>query len=90
MAAAMPERNMREWYTLSHELKLASERQIESLAWRPVLRHSRRLRRLILFIIIHICWFLIWILMPVEPFPYGLLTMIVSLEAIFLHDPSYL
>ena len=49
MAAAMPERNMREWYTLSHELKLASERQIESLAWRPVLRHSRRLRRLILF-----------------------------------------
>ncbi len=36
------------------------------------------------FIIIHICWFLIWILMPVEPFPYGLLTMIVSLEAIFL------
>lgn len=29
-------------------------------------------------------WFAVWILTPVEPFPYGLLTMIVSLEAIFL------
>jgi len=36
------------------------------------------------FILIHIFWFLIWILLPVEPFPYGLLTMAVSLEAIFL------
>ncbi|MDP1690290.1 MAG: DUF1003 domain-containing protein [bacterium] len=36
------------------------------------------------FVIIHICWFLIWILMPVELFPYGFLTMVVSLEAIFL------
>ena len=36
------------------------------------------------FIIIHIVWFGIWIILPIEPFPYGLLTMIVSLEAIFL------
>lgn len=36
------------------------------------------------FTIIHVIWFLIWILVPVEPFPYGLLTMTVSLEAIFL------
>lgn len=36
------------------------------------------------FTIIHIIWFAVWILVPVEPFPYGLLTMAVSLEAIFL------
>jgi uncharacterized membrane protein len=29
-------------------------------------------------------WFVLWIVLRVEPFPYGLLTMIVSLEAIFL------
>ena len=37
-----------------------------------------------LFIIIHGIWFGGWILLRVEPFPYGLLTLIVSLEAIFL------
>jgi uncharacterized membrane protein len=36
------------------------------------------------FIILHIIWFAVWILTPIEPFPYGLLTMTVSLEAIFL------
>lgn len=36
------------------------------------------------FFIIHVCWFTFWILKPVENFPYGLLTMIVSLEAILL------
>jgi uncharacterized membrane protein len=29
-------------------------------------------------------WFAFWISLPVEKYPYGLLTMIVSLEAIFL------
>lgn len=36
------------------------------------------------FVILHVLWFSIWILWPIEPFPYGLLTMTVSLEAIFL------
>jgi uncharacterized membrane protein len=36
------------------------------------------------FVYVHIAWFAFWILMPVEKYPYGLLTMIVSLEAIFL------
>lgn len=36
------------------------------------------------FLAIHVIWFAYWIVTPVEPFPYGLLTMIVSLEAIFL------
>jgi uncharacterized membrane protein len=36
------------------------------------------------FVYIHILWFGSWILFGVEGYPYGLLTMIVSLEAIFL------
>jgi len=37
-----------------------------------------------LFVYIHIVWFGSWIAFGVERYPYGLLTMIVSLEAIFL------
>ena len=36
------------------------------------------------FVYVHIIWFAVWILCAVEDYPYGLLTMIVSLEAIFL------
>lgn len=36
------------------------------------------------FIYIHVAWFTLWIALQVEDYPYGLLTMIVSLEAIFL------
>ena len=37
-----------------------------------------------LFVYIHIVWFACWIGFGVEDYPFGLLTMIVSLEAIFL------
>jgi uncharacterized membrane protein len=45
-----------------------------------------------IFVYVHVVWFGVWILLntgsigvhPFDPFPYGLLTMIVSLEAIFL------
>ena len=36
------------------------------------------------FVYLHIIWFGCWIGLGVESYPYGLLTMIVSLEAIFL------
>ena len=44
------------------------------------------------FLYLHAAWFTLWIVLntgrfgirPFDPFPYGLLTMIVSLEAIFL------
>jgi len=44
------------------------------------------------FVYVHMVWFAAWVLLntgrfglhPFDPFPYGLLTMIVSLEAIFL------
>ena len=37
-----------------------------------------------LFIISHAIWWGVWIGFGVEPFPYGLLTLVVSLEAILL------
>ncbi len=45
-----------------------------------------------IFFYVHVVWFFVWILLntgltgipPFDPFPYGLLTMVVSLEAIFL------
>ena len=36
------------------------------------------------FVYIHVVWFAAWIGLRVESYPFGLLTMIVSLEAIFL------
>ena len=36
------------------------------------------------FVYVHIVWFSLWIGFHVEKFPFGLLTMMVSLEAIFL------
>ena len=44
------------------------------------------------FLLVHVVWFLVWIpwnlgmlgFRPFDPFPFGLLTMVVSLEAIFL------
>jgi uncharacterized membrane protein len=36
------------------------------------------------FVYLHILWFGLWIGLGVEKYPFGLLTMIVSLEAIFL------
>src|SRR5687768_234026 len=57
-------------------------------------RKARRLDRLadaitrfagsMVFVGIHVVWFGAWIILRVEPFPFGLLTMLVSLEAIFL------
>jgi uncharacterized membrane protein len=36
------------------------------------------------FVYLHVVWFSLWIGFGVERYPFGLLTMIVSLEAIFL------
>jgi uncharacterized membrane protein len=37
-----------------------------------------------MFVYLHIIWFAVWIIFGIEGYPFGLLTMIVSLEAIFL------
>ena len=37
-----------------------------------------------LFVAVSVVWFVLWIVLRIEPFPFGLLTLAVSLEAIFL------
>ncbi len=80
------ERNIR---TIIHlRLKAASERNLQDRIADTVTSFSGRM----VFVYVHVMWFGIWILLntgwfgghPFDPFPYGLLTMIVSLEAIFL------
>ena len=36
------------------------------------------------FVYLHVVWFALWIGLQLESYPFGLLTMVVSLEAIFL------
>jgi uncharacterized membrane protein len=75
--------------TIVHmRLKAASERTPEQRLADAITSFSGRMT----FVYVHIVWFSIWILLnsgllnmqPFDPFPYGLLTMVVSLEAIFL------
>ncbi len=68
--------------------KTAHERSYESRLADAITSFSGRM----IFVYIHIIWFALWIFLntgrfgvPIfDPFPYGLLTMVVSLEAIFL------
>ena len=46
--------------------------------------HITRFAGSMTFVYIHVIWFSLWIAFGVEDYPFGLLTMIVSLEAIFL------
>ncbi|HEU0294712.1 MAG TPA: DUF1003 domain-containing protein [Anaerolineales bacterium] len=80
------ERNIR---TIIHlRTKAAHERNLQSRIADAITSFSGRM----IFAYVHIIWFGIWILLNTgafgvrafDPFPYGLLTMIVSLEAIFL------
>ena len=69
-------------------LKAARERTLQDRIADAITGFSGRM----LFVYVHIAWFALWLLLntgltgirPFDPFPYGLLTMIVSLEAIFL------
>lgn len=80
------ERNIRTIIHLRH--KSLGERTLQDRIADAITSFSGRM----LFAYIHIIWFSIWIVLnsgvlglaPFDPFPYGLLTMIVSLEAIFL------
>ena len=46
--------------------------------------HITRFAGSMRFVYIHCIWFSLWVVLGVEDYPFGLLTMIVSLEAIFL------
>ena len=80
------ERNIR---TIIHlRTKAAHQRGVQDRIADAITSFSGRM----VFAYVHILWFGAWILLNtgrfgvrvVDPFPYGLLTMIVSLEAIFL------
>jgi uncharacterized membrane protein len=80
------ERNIRTIIRLRQ--KAASERSVQDRIADVITSFSGRM----VFIYVHSVWFGVWILLNTgwlglgafDPFPYGLLTMIVSLEAIFL------
>lgn len=68
--------------------KAARERSLQDRLADAITTFSGRM----LFVYIHLVWFGIWILLNIgwfglqafDPYPYGLLAMIVSLEAVFL------
>jgi uncharacterized membrane protein len=80
------EHNIRTLNTLRR--KATQERGLQDRIADAITNFSGRLA----FVYVHVAWFSLWILLntgrfglkPFDPFPYGLLTMIVSLEAIFL------
>jgi uncharacterized membrane protein len=80
------ERNIRT--ILQLRTKAAHERSLQGRIADAITSFSGRM----IFVYVHIVWFGVWILLNTgrfgvpafDPFPYGLLTMIVSLEAIFL------
>jgi uncharacterized membrane protein len=80
------ERNIRTIINL--RLKAAGERSLQNRIADLITTFSGRMA----FAYVHVVWFCVWILLntgrlglrPFDPYPYGLLTMIVSLEAIFL------
>jgi uncharacterized membrane protein len=80
------ERNIRTIIGL--RLKAAHARGLQDRIADVITTFSGRM----IFAYVHIVWFVIWIglntgslgVQPFDPYPYGLLTMIVSLEAIFL------
>ncbi|MBI5032145.1 MAG: DUF1003 domain-containing protein [Chloroflexi bacterium] len=84
--SAVIERNIRTIIQLRQ--KAARNRSVQDRIADAITSFSGRM----LFAYVHIVWFVVWILrntgylgVPAfDPFPYGLLTMIVSLEAIFL------
>jgi len=64
-------------------LQLHAQRRSESLQNR-IADHITQFAGSMMFVYVHIVWFAAWIGLRVEHYPFGLLTMIVSLEAIFL------
>jgi uncharacterized membrane protein len=80
------ERNIR---TISQlRLQAAREQSVQDRLADAITAFSGRM----VCVYVHIVWFGVWIVLntrragmrPFDPFPYGLLTMVVSLEAIFL------
>lgn len=86
LLAVVIERNIRTIIDLRR--KAARQRKLQDRVSDAITSFSGRM----VFIYVHLLWFGLWIVLNTgvlgvkvfDPFPYGLLTMIVSLEAIFL------
>jgi len=86
LLAGVLERNIRT--LLVHRERRAERRSVQQRLADTITDFSGSM----LFVYIHVAWFGAWILWnlgafglkPFDPFPFGLLTLIVSLEAIFL------
>lgn len=84
--ASVIERNIRTIIRL--RMKAARERGLQNQIADAITTFSGRMG----FVYVHVVWFVAWIVLNTgyfgvpafDPFPYGLLTMVVSLEAIFL------
>ena len=80
------------WAEHPHHHAAASRGRAASRTGRPCGRCHPAFAGRMSFVYIHVVWFGTWIAVntgrfgihPFDPFPYGLLTLIVSLEAIFL------
>ena len=88
LASAL-ERNIRSVF--AHQERVAASRSIQDRISDAITDFSGHM----LFVYLHVAWFAVWIAWnlgaftslgakPFDPFPFGLLTLIVSLEAIFL------
>jgi uncharacterized membrane protein len=67
-----------------HPALLAHARERRARAENRIADAITRFAGSMIFVYVHVVWFALWIGLRVERYPYGLLTMIVSLEAIFL------
>ena len=76
--SARPLRRIANPALLQHDQE--RRKSVENRAADQITRFAGSMR----FVYVHIIWFAAWIGFRVEPYPFGLLTMIVSLEAIFL------
>lgn len=93
MAEPLPER-LHEWvaHNVSALAKVREEKRRKRSLGDRLSDQITRFAGSMAFVFLHVAWFAIWIIVNLgwtplpqfDPFPFGLLTMIVSLEAIFL------
>ena len=83
--------------TIEHNVRVVAKLEREALAARSIGERigdaASRLIGSMPFVLVHVLWFGVWIVLnlgavpgvrPFDRFPFGLLTLVVSLEAIFL------
>src|SRR5215475_13717783 len=87
-----PDRRRRKMVANRAFVALKAQHAAERTATEAAADHLNEIASSTPFLVTHLVWFSIWIpwnlgwlgLRPFDPFPFGLLTMVVSLEAIFL------